>query len=208
MLLKVCQPCQRRLNTVFESPASILLKEMMDGAVIDLTPRQQVLVGGWAAKTGMLLILARTDIAWMDRMLRHYLLHMLKEGTPPANSTVRIAYLSNDLKPPGTSFIPPGWVDVLPAAESIVSIISVPGLIAEVIVAPVAVTRSFADMTQDDDRFVLVWPPQVPNQRWPPPILLGPLDSEAIRDEWGHTDWHGNFPAVDAQRWTESNDPS
>jgi hypothetical protein len=197
ILKPVCEKCQRRLNTVFESPASVLLKEMMDGSVIDLSPQQQVLVAGWIVKTGLVLLLERHPDGLANRLLREWLTHMLKGGTPPANATARIGYFSDNLEQSRKGFLPPGWPDVLDPREGIVSVISVPGFICETILGPAAVVRSFIDMTKDDDRFIVVWPPNVTHKWWPPPVTMGLFDSEAVREEWGHSEWYGNFPTVD-----------
>jgi hypothetical protein len=200
LLRPVCEKCQRQLNQTFETPAHGLLKAMMDGSALDLAPREQVLVAAWAAKTALVLILQRTSPTqgWKARLLQGHLRDMLKHGSPPVNATVRFAYLSDRLEQTQRRLLPRGWPELLPAGDSIVSVISVPGFIAETIVAPPAIVHSFIELTKDDDRFTVAWPPHLTSQRWPPPVTMGLLDSEASREAWGHTDWHGNFPVVAA----------
>ena len=43
---------------------------------------------------------------------------------------------------------------------------------------------------------MLIWPPQVTAAAWPPPVHLGMPDSEALRQEWNHSEWYGNFPTL------------
>ncbi len=210
LLKPVCQRCQRRLNDLFEVPAHELLKTMMDGSIVPLAPRQQGIVAGWAVKTALVLVLERTVEPYAAQLLRGYLGHMLKDGTPPANATARVAYLSDGLERSREGFLPPGWPDALDTRQGFVSVISVPGFICETIIGPAAVVRSFIDVTKEDDRFALIWPPQIAETRWPPPIPLSLFGSEALREEWSHSEWYGNFPAVTVteHRVVESHAPS
>src|SRR4051812_28629355 len=54
-LRPVCEPCQERLNELFEQPTSELLKTMLEGPLVSLSPRRQALLAGWAVKTGLVL---------------------------------------------------------------------------------------------------------------------------------------------------------
>lgn len=94
-------------------------------------------------------------------VLRGHLINMLREGAPPANATARIAYLSDGVQEPRQRFLLPGWPDVLH-----------PGFVCETVFGSAAIVDSFVDMTKNDDRFTLIWPPQVSAALWPPATLL------------------------------------
>jgi hypothetical protein len=195
LLKPVCQRCQRRLNEAFEVPAHKLIKEMIDGSVINLTPRQQVVVASWCAKSALVLVLARTLDPKLTEKPRVYLRYMLEHGTPPPNATVRIAYLSGGLEQSHRHFLPKGWPGAL-ASYEIQHVLSTAGFVCETITSPGPILLPFIEATKDDDRFMVVWPPHITSQRWPPRIPLRLLDLEALREEWGHQEIHGNFPAL------------
>lgn len=195
LLKPVCQRCQRKLNEVFEIPNHDLLKAMLDGSVIKLSPQQQMALAGWTFKTALVLILERTTNPYAIQVLQRYLRDALEGGTPPSNATVRLAYLTDSLKDSRGGFLPPGWPDVLDPSEGFWSVISVPGFLGETITGPMPVVRSYIEATKDDDRFILVWPPQLVSVVWPA-IPLGFSDSEAMREAWQHSEWLGNFPTL------------
>jgi hypothetical protein len=177
-------------------PAHALLKEMMDGSALSLSPRQQLLVGGWVAKTALVLILGRTSEPRHIDLLRGHLRHLLEHGTPPPDTTVRVAYLSNRLDESRGGFLPSGWPDAHNTSGGIVHVVSVPGLVAETLTGPGPLIRSYIEATKDDDRFVVVWPPHVTAQVWPPAVVFSAPDAEALRDAWRHSEYYGNFPTL------------
>ncbi len=186
ILKPVCQKCQRRLNETFEIPARPLLQAMMDGSALALTPSQQAIVAGWIAKTILVLALCPTNqpaAAEQVEELRSYLYSTLHGGAPPDNATIRIAYVTENLDPPQRGFVPAGWPD--PNRIQFFSISGYPHLLCEMIVSSAQWTFAFIDTTEDDDRFLRIWPPQLADALWPPPSLLGLLDIEAFLGEWG-----------------------
>ncbi len=199
LLMPVCQTCQKALNVRFESPASTLLKTMLDGSEVLLSPAQQTLIAGWAVKTSLVLRLksaADLKLHEATQDLRVQLCQLLKERTPAANTTTRIAYFSDRLKASRGRLLPPGWPDVLDARDGWFSVIAVPGFVSETIKGPPDLIESFINMTKDDDRFLLVWPEQTSPQRWPPRELLSIYDVEIIGKSWGEQ-WAGNFPEIE-----------
>jgi hypothetical protein len=176
---------------------------MMDGSAISLTARELVLVAGWSAKTALVLRLADKDTEpYAAEVIRGYLGHMLKDATPPPNTTIRLGYLSDSLHRSHEGFLPPGWPDALDPHRGFFGLLAVPGFVCETIVGPAPVIRGFIDATKDDDRFVLIWPPQITGALWPPRGLLGPLDLEPLREAWDRTGkWTGNFPELNVTEY-------
>lgn len=174
LLKPVCQKCQRRLNQLFEVPAHPLLKAVLDDLSIVLTPRQQVIVASWCAKTAFVTGMARNERRGppplepdLAEFMRLSLQSMLARGTPPLSSTVRIAYMTTEVtKPTQRRFLPPGWPH--PDLIESLSLVSVPRFLSETLVIGEPLLTSFISGTQDDDRFIRIWPPHVTHVRWPP----------------------------------------
>jgi hypothetical protein len=201
LLKPVCQPCQRALNVRFEGPTSDLLKMMLDGTEVLLSPPQQALIAGWATKTSLVLRLKSAfdqELHGAIKDLRVQLRQLLKDRAPAANTTTRIAYFSDRLKASCGKLLPPGWPNALDHADtsSWFSVIAVPGFVSETITGPPHLIKSFIDMTKDDDRFLLLWPPHATPQRWPPSDLLSIYDIKILGDAWGEK-WAGNFPEIE-----------
>ena len=189
----VCEACNGRLNEMFEIPAIDLIKEIVDGSIIELTPRQQVVLAGWFVKTDILFEFARKvryrggrpgpPEPQRDESFRLDLLGMLEDGTPPANSTARIAYVSPIALPTPEPLVPPRWVN--PTLYRLTSVHALPRIVSETVlwgVDPVP----FIDATKHDDRFICIWPPQITKVRWPPSGLLGNADILGLRAAWRH----------------------
>ena len=104
VLKRVCLRCQRLLNSKFETPARGLITAILDGSILDLSPRDQVVVlAAWFCKTAIVLALAREQRSADPRLrltpqerarLRETLQQMLSDGQPPRNAVVRIAQRS------------------------------------------------------------------------------------------------------------------
>ena len=198
VLCPVCKPCNNRLNEVFENPAIDLIKEMIGGSIIDLTPRRQVILAGWLVKSDNLYELARTEHygpggriprpEQFHEELKLDLLGMMETGEPPANTSARVAYVSPSpiVLPTRQPFLPPGWpgqiIRRLTSVNPILNVLSETALWPKESPQPMV----FLDATQHDDRFINVWPPQITKARWPPRVILTPFDIDALRAAWHH----------------------
>lgn len=193
LLKPVCQPCQRRLNHLFEVPAHQLLKEITEGSALELSPRQQVILAGWIVKTALVLGLAHMQGERVDSVnhriyegTRRRILRMLEDGRPPSDTTARIASVLPDglQEPSDRPLVPAPWGDRRPFYA--MNVMSFPGLACEVLVTTVATALGFVRATEDDDRFLRVWPPSVATVHWPPRVPLSLLDVAALRTQWQH----------------------
>ena len=123
---------------------------------------------------------------------------MLEHGTPPRNATVRLAQVTyNSTETAGPPFLPAGWAATRP--YEICSIVAIPGIVCETLIAPPDHLAAFINATEYDYRFVRVWPQQVASAgTWTPRIPLSPFDLLALRDAWDHTPdaVGGNFPEI------------
>lgn len=184
----VCQTCQRTLNKMFEIPASALMLELLEHTELALTPHQQIVIAAWLIKTDIIFALYReppfAPLPEQSRFLRAQLLRMMEDGTPPANSTARIAPIKEGDVASDTTrrFLPPGWPNLNISVVSSVS--SLGTMVSETIIGGKLSVLPYVEATQDDDRFVYVWPPQVSNVSWPPPGRLSFYDVADLRKEW------------------------
>jgi hypothetical protein len=196
ILKPVCQRCQRRLNDKFENPAKRVLEPMLQGFAMMLTPRQQVVAAAWFVKTGLVLSLCPGRVeavsAETAESYRVDLREMLDRGTPSEHATTRLACIAYHPTQSAHPFLPDGWPDDRRYWTS--NIITLPYVASETITAPEPSRLSFIDATQDDHRFIRIWPPLVTSQSWPPAVQLGIGDPQALRKAWGHPEMpHGNF---------------
>jgi hypothetical protein len=203
LLKPVCKECQSRLNETFEAPAAPILKAMIDGSIVQLSPRQQEIVAGWIAKTLLVLGLCpgkHPSGGGHAAQLRLHLRDMLNSGAPPDNTTIRIAYVSKNLDPPQRGFVPPGWPNL--DRMEILSISGFPHLLCEMVVSDAPNVLAFIDATKDDDRFLRIWPRHATDVLWPPPSLLGLLDIAVFIAEWGEPAAvvRSDFPTLKLQK--------
>jgi hypothetical protein len=185
LLKPVCQSCQRRLNELFETPASPILKAMMDG-IFRLSGRQQVVLAAWIVKTVLIITMRHPDIdAAPVQRARDRLVALMEDGTPPDDATVRIAHISNAIKQqPREPFLPSGW---LLSPHEIGAVFCLPGLLSETFAASRPVIAQFLDATEHDERFIRIWPDPVTGTIWPPGRLLTTADAEALKRAWNRT---------------------
>jgi hypothetical protein len=192
VLKPVCRGCQSRLNELFESPATALLKEMITGSAVALIPRDEVLLASWALKTAIVLALARDRKPTTAHLrpeaisrLRGLLVGMMGDGLPPPNSSVRLARASAIAIPARVPFIPTGIGEDPKLFSSLVNLIP---LVCECVFGggPVFVS-AFVNATKDDNRFLRVWPQGIAREhRWPPASPIAFIDTLALADEWHH----------------------
>jgi hypothetical protein len=135
-----------------------------------------------------------------------YMLQLLETGAPPEHSSVRVARVSNDMHATQEGFIQGTWSKAKPYRS--LSIISVSGLLAEVMIGEPATIAEFVDVTRHDDRLVRLWPPQITSQHWPPEASLTLVDSQTFRAEWEHPPEivRGRFPAIKRPRGRHGGD--
>ena len=196
VLKPVCIECQERLNETFEKDAADLVKSLIVGLELIFTPRQQVLVAGWFVKTALIVSLARSvkdpnyPQGGSPDARKVALQRMLQTGVPPAGVVLRLAYTPPDKEPtPGRKrFPPPGFPGGFRYDKSI--ILSTWLALSE---TTVGVTEkgaaAFVRATENDDRFVLLWPPHVTDAHWPP-NPISPSEVDALRNDWKHLPEH------------------
>jgi hypothetical protein len=196
LLKPVCQRCQRRLNVVFEQSALPLLKPMLEGFSLVLSPRQQVILAAWSVKTAYVLGLCPGRLEGVSpeakEGVRSDLFRMLQTGTPPDEATCRLAYIEYELSQDMRPFLPDGWPDIRRIRNRCT--LAITQVLCEILTGFGPTLDPFIDATKNDDRFVRIWPPHVRSQRWPPPIKLGIGDPQALRTAWGDpAQPHGDF---------------
>lgn len=184
--VRICVACNSRLSAVFESPASPILKPIIGGHTVALTPRQQVLIAGWLVKTDLLYMLydgiigASTNRDYWAHLLRE----MLETGLPPAGTSVRIGQTDHsaieDWPQPLDHLLPEG----LPS-PSMYALASVGFLAWETIHINRGSVIGFATDTPDSDWLVRVWPPHITKRLdWPPIGVVSQSELHAVRLRW------------------------
>jgi hypothetical protein len=173
---------------MFEIPASSLMLELLDQTEMTLTAKQQMTIAAWLIKTDIIFALYREPPFALglhcSELLRHKLLRMMDDGMPPPNTTARIAPIrEGDVRTEKPKrFLPEGWPNL---AISIVSSVSpLVTLVSETIIGGDLSVVPYVAATQNDDRFIYVWPPQIGDVRWPPPGRLSFYDVVDLRGEW------------------------
>jgi hypothetical protein len=203
VLKPVCRGCQERLNTEFEIPTRSLIEQMLDGRSLDLIPAQQMQLAGWFVKTAFIIVMAREAIGGVvlgptgsGETLRLLLVGMIEKGSPPVHTTARLANLAFVEERPGRRFLPEGWPGDRPFFLS--SLVFLPGIVSEVLVAREVPRMHYINATDLDDRFVRVWPPHLGAVAWPPKLAVGVLDVVRLQGEWEHPDENRNpgFAAI------------
>jgi hypothetical protein len=184
----VCQACQRTLNKMFEIPAKSLMLDLLEHAELPLNPQQQIVIASWLIKTDIIFALYRkppfAPLPEQIAFLRAQLVRMMQDGTPPPNATARIAAIKEGDVPAETPrrFLPPEWPN--PHMSVVSSVSSLGTLVSETVIGGRLSVVPYIEATQNDDRFVYVWPPQLSDVHWPPSGRLSFYDVESLRDEW------------------------
>lgn len=184
--LRICHPCNRQLKIVFEDHVSEFAKPMVRGQPILLSPRQQVILGSWAAKTGLIISLSDTRPGHLGREeTRELLVNTMSTGLPPVQTSVRIMRIE---KGPDTGERGP-IPHLLPSPPPRVGwfgCFSFGYMALELLMGSPDQLLPFIARTQDDDWFIRVWPPDIPQQRkvWPPPQSLRRSDYRRLKQAW------------------------
>jgi hypothetical protein len=192
MRARICGVCNHRLGKVFEVPTKDVMVPMVAGFQADLTPRQQVLIGAWLAKTCIIWSVVERkggpEFSPSNReYLRTALVEMMATGLPPEHASVRIGarfpLYDNPYNAPGY----PGPGFQVPPHASLTSIGGFLYLAFDVTIGGRHDLLDLINRTKDDDRFLRVWPPGIKRQHWPPAGgYLSDADLDALRYVWRH----------------------
>jgi hypothetical protein len=199
ILSPVCEPCQQLLNTQFEQPAKELLKALFGSSSMILTTEQQVILSRWLVKTALLLILCpgRVGSAPALEGIRRHLDELTQRGSIPPFTTVRIGQVHRESSATIWPFLPAVWSE--DRRFDVSSVLGLTGVAGEIVLHGDPQSLPFADLTKNDPRLAVIWPPQLTNVLWPPSQPLSLLDIVLLRAEWGTnplTEVFGNFPPV------------
>lgn len=90
---RICRSCNGGLGRLFENSAPRLIRPLVDGEDVNLTPDQQSFLGGWITKTSIMGNFAGANPSdWGYDLSRSMLSTMMASGHPPVGTSVRIAY--------------------------------------------------------------------------------------------------------------------
>lgn len=192
---RICTVCNSQMGELFEEQAAPILKPMMAGHVVLLTPRQQGLVGAWITRTNLALSLRRQTMAAslsgtppneIHEATRAALHAMILTGIPPLRTSVRIGLLDfrgakDEVTPAEKRFQPsPPFPKAILWGSS-----GFAYLIFDYIVGEPDGVAVLEDRITDEDWLIRVWPPQVEEILWPPPNIFLRGDRDALAQAWG-----------------------
>lgn len=182
--MRVCMDCNTLMARVYEHTTAPILKPLILGAsVTGLSGRHQALIGRWCIKTIILMhFIQAMELGKFHETDRLALLTMNLGGLPPEGSGVRIAkYVrrGHDDRPGE-----PLRGTLEGAKRLAASSYNVIGQLAiEVTSGTLEASTDFISRTQDDERFIRVWPPSVKLVDFPPAGFVTKNDLDVIRTE-------------------------
>lgn len=171
---------------MFEDEAAPLIKPMVKGEPILLSPRQQVFLGGWITKTALIINLSDTPTHDPTRdETRQYLNETMETGLPPVQTSVRIMRVQEGPDLGGSSSVSHLLPEPLPAGDSL-ALLNFGYVAFELILGSRDEVLPFVARTQDNDWFVRVWPPDIPQHRkvWPPSKSLSRGEYRRVKQAW------------------------
>lgn len=180
--IRICVDCNARMGKLYEDTTAPLLKPMITGLdIIGLSPRNQTLVGRWCIKTALLFHMKQAMELDQFHQEDADVLHRMNQGGPaPDTSSVRIAKFMSQ----GTDEKPgEPYRGSLVGAQPLTSIgySQIGHLAIEVISGHREPLLDFIRRTEDDKRFVRMWPPSVKSVDFAPEGFLTQSDFNVMR---------------------------
>lgn len=184
------------MGSLYEDTTSALLKPMMrDLFVNGLTPERQGLIGRWVIKTTLLSVIRDALSKRADyEVERNALFEMNERETVPDGFSVRLARFLADDDP--TNRPAESLRGSLQGMKQIrwFGYPALGNLAIEVVSGDVDSALDFIERTDNDDRFVRVWPTSLGTIDYAPLTLLTKADLDAMRIEmFGHSPGNGFF---------------
>jgi hypothetical protein len=182
--IRICGDCNDRMGSLYENAAAPLLTPMMSGLARSLTVEQEATASAWIIKTTLLFaIRAAVSARLTCEPQRTVLVEMNKEGTPPQGSSVRVGQfppLSDPTvdAPADLSRLLPGGP---PRQIQTFGIHSLGYLAFEVVVASPRETLDFMARSEQSDRLLRIWPPDLRGVEYPPHQVVTKTDLAALR---------------------------
>jgi hypothetical protein len=201
----VCGICQARLSKHFETPAAPILKPMLAGLAVQLSPDQQLIVARWIVKTQLLLLAKdaeRPVIAPTPRLdRRDHALRLVRQViadlAPPPGCLIRLGRHDRSLPKDPTpmedrTYIPTREFPRLDAAGSCIS----GALYWQCFLGRPDRLFSVVEATRSDDWYCQTWPQQPRSVQWPPPRTFSLFDFTLMAELMKHTRPPGTQTAV------------
>lgn len=206
-LLSICRRCNSEMGEKFDDPTAPILKPMMDGYEVTLTPQAQVRVATWLLKyvllgTLQIIVNPKTGTLQQDEPLRKYLAdrlrHMLMTRTPPPGTFVRIAAVNmSDATPLSVDSIR-AYEPANDAPEGVISgagrfgVFMYDGFIGSEDEVFDLINRA----VDDKGRLIRIWPPQVEDVLWPPRPLFSESEYWSLVQAWPQDRQSRRYPGL------------
>ena len=181
--LRICVSCNSKMAARYENTTAELLKPIVKGPPVrGLAPEAQSLIGRWIIKTTLLFIIRDAIPTGVDhRRESDALLQMNRGALPPDGFSVRVGHFLADDDPadrPGEG-LRGSLLGAKPLA--LFAFHTLGHVVMEVVAGPPDRTLDFIDRTNDDERFLRVWPPSDKVADYNPAGILTNNDVDVMR---------------------------
>lgn len=196
--MRICLTCNAALGKDFELEASALLKPMIDGSEVTLSPQQQGHIACWVIKTSLLVTLSPLQGGHPERARAIAIIRdLIAQGVPPAQTLVRL--FKTDIKDERVEFSPDQSVKYEAPPTAFFSVTTIGYLGWEMAIGPVGPILAYASQSADRLGFLRVWPSQWPRVQWPS-SLVSTEDVSRLRMAYLRSS-RPSMPAPVARQW-------
>lgn len=206
---RICGSCNSRLSRVFENNAAPLLRPMARNEELAVSPRGQVVISGWVAKTSLLISfhnLKAHEPGYQE--IRRALLDLMDSALPPPQTSVRLMRIDpTDVhrQLPTSEFV---GHQGLPRPHGLFGMMTLGHVGWEVCIGGGNDLIEFIAHTAEGEWYQRFWPPPLPRREllWPPPQVVSWPDYTRLRDAWMTSRPPGEFERVWHRRWQRDSD--
>jgi hypothetical protein len=189
ILMPMCRDCNGKFGQRYENETAPILGPMMDGESRLLSTTDQEIIGRWIIKTGLLVGLSQAAAGSPEReRIRRFCCVMRDHGTPPHQSFVRLGAFDRDQPIDAEGHGNLHRTGYLPTVH--VRGTNVSGHVAwEAAIGEPSELERFVASCADNDSLARIWPPQLTDVVWPPPVKLTYRDVLTLKLAWNERQW-------------------
>jgi hypothetical protein len=181
--VRICETCNKTMGQKFEQTAAPLLKTILAGEALSLTPKVQQVLSAWLTKTALLGCLAGSRAhLWGYHLLGTLIDDLIRTGLPPVQTVVRIGATNSQYSI---------FQNLLPEASRMPKYYffssSVTGPLAwDVAVGPRDEILPFISWCEDHQQeLMVIWPPRRSNNSmWPLEPKINMEMMRHLRAQW------------------------
>ena len=184
--IRICGTCNSSLGRRFEAKAAPLIKPMVMGERVQLTPREQVTVSWWIVKTALLglLIKGYMNDGWRQLLSRQIGRMILTDSVIPSGTSVRLVRVEESGQAPAWPDPNNYYAPHLMPRVGLYGVSYYHSFGYELLTGEPNELQEFISNTSSD-RFVRIWPPTKGSVQWPPLLSFHPEELDRLRETWG-----------------------